>query len=156
MSDHHRARRRNLRFRNFDEVLAEAERLHLAGCRPLGNWSLGQTLGHLGRAMHGSIDGPPFNIPWYLKIIGRIFFRYWMLHVRFPAGFRLPRRAEEKLVPPPISFEDGLATLRSGIERLGRETRRVPHPLIGSLSPAQWNLLHLRHAELHLSFLVPE
>jgi len=30
----------------------------------------------------------------------------------------------------------------------------VSHPLFGKLSREEWNRFHLRHAELHMSFLV--
>jgi hypothetical protein len=29
-------------------------------------------------------------------------------------------------------------------------------PAFGRMTPAQWDLFHLRHAELHLSHIVPE
>ena len=34
--------------------------------------------------------------------------------------------------------------------------QRVAHPVLGSMNAAQWELFHLRHAELHLGFIVPE
>ena len=61
----------------------------------------------------------------------------------------------EQLVPAPVSFEDGLQSLRQAIHRLQTETQRAPNPVLGPLSIEEWNQLHCRHCELHLSFLVP-
>ncbi len=30
------------------------------------------------------------------------------------------------------------------------------HPVFGAMNVEQWNQFHLRHAEMHLSFIVPE
>lgn len=145
--------RRTLRFENFDEMLAEVERLHSTPHRALGNWTLGQALGHLGRAMIGSVDGEPFRVPLHLKIIGRLFIRRRLLNHKFPAGFQLPRSAAKKLIPEPdCSYEEGLATLHEGLDRLKQSDRRIAHPVIGRLNVEQWNRFHLRHAELHLGF----
>jgi hypothetical protein len=31
----------------------------------------------------------------------------------------------------------------------------MPNPVFGAMTPEDWKRLHLRHAELHLSFVVP-
>ena len=48
-----------------------------------------------------------------------------------------------------------LANLRAATGRGKRESKRSPNPGFGTLSLAEWNLLYLRHAELHLSYCVP-
>lgn len=149
--------RRRLHFDNFDQVVAEIERLHAAPYRTSGNWTLPVAVGHLGQAMIGSVDGKPFQVPLWIKIIGRLYFRRKLVKGPFPSGFKLPRSAEAKLVPrADLTYEEGMARLRAGIERLGETTQRCPHPVAGTLSVEQWNQLHLRHAELHLGFFVPE
>jgi hypothetical protein len=148
--------RRKLRFRSFDDVLADAENVNFAGYLPLGNWTLGQAVKHLGNAMHGCIDGVAFEAPLHIRILGRLVMRYVILYWQFPPGAKLPRPAEQALVPAnDTDFDEGMNVLRQGIKRLAVETRRVPHPVIGRLSVDQWNRFHLRHAELHLSFFVP-
>jgi hypothetical protein len=148
--------RRKLRFKSFDEVLADADEANRGNYLPLGNWSLGKALKHLGTAMHGSIEGVPFPVSTRVRILGRLIYRPVILYWRFPAGAKLPKNAERALVPADdIAFEEGLKSLQSGIEHLGRDNRRVPHPVIGKLSVAQWNRFHLQHAALHLSFFVP-
>ena len=52
-------------------------------------------------------------------------------------------------------FDEAFACLETGVQRLGRQGTRVVHPLLGRLSAAQWDKFHLRHAEMHLSFIVP-
>ncbi|MBX3414663.1 MAG: DUF1569 domain-containing protein [Pirellulales bacterium] len=148
--------RRKLHFNSFDEVLAEAERLNAGTYQTLGNWTLPRAVGHLGQAMIGCVDGTPFFVPWWMRLAGRVYFRRRLLR-EFPSGFKLPRRAEAKLVPQEeLSFDEGMQRLRAGLARLAETDHRIPHPLIGKLSVDQWNTFHLRHAELHLSFFVPE
>jgi len=149
-------KRRKLRFGSFDEAIADANRLHAGSYETLGNWTLPRALGHLGQGMLGSVDGTPFFVPWWMRLVGRIYLRRRLLKGPFPAGFKLPRRAEAKLVPQEeLSYEEGMQRLQTGIQRLGETSERVAHPVIGKLSVAQWNEFHLRHAELHLSFFVP-
>ena len=148
--------RRKLRFRSFDDVLADAHRIHEGNYEALGNWSLGQALKHLGSSMHFSVNGVGFPVSWKIFILGRLVFRPVILYWRFPPGAKLPPRAERAIVPShDTSFEEGLRALQGGIDHLAADTtNRVPHPVIGNLSVRQWNRFHLRHAELHLSFFV--
>ena len=53
--------RRELRYDNYDELLADAERLAGKEVRTLGNWSYGQILRHLARSIDAMIDGAPFH-----------------------------------------------------------------------------------------------
>ena len=55
-----------------------------------------------------------------------------------------------------VSTQDGLDQLRTQIERLNREAKRAPSPVFGKMTREEWDQLHLRHAEMHLSFYVPE
>ncbi|MBX7165862.1 MAG: DUF1569 domain-containing protein [Pirellulales bacterium] len=150
--------RRRVHYRDFDELLADAERLAaLPRVQCLGNWTVGQTMQHLGNAMHGSIDGPTFNVPWHIKLIGRLFLWRWLVYGPFPAGLQLPRRAAERLIAgPDATTAAGLEKMRTGVARLRSETQRIIHPVTGPLTPAQWERFHLTHAALHMSFLVPD
>ena len=72
-------------------------------------------------------------------------------------GFKLPKAAADKYVPEPaVSAEQGLSELRASIQRLKTEPQRHPHPVLGRITRDEWDQLQLRHAELHLSFFVPE
>ena len=59
------------------------------------------------------------------------------------------------LAPAPTSTEEGLADLHAAVARLKRESHRAKHPMFGDLSKEQWDKVHLKHANLHMSFLIP-
>ena len=63
--------RRPLRFDTIDQALAEAARLaelERAGrLKSLGNWTLGQTLGHLATWAEFSYTGAPLSPPWFVS-----------------------------------------------------------------------------------------
>ncbi len=146
--------RREIRYTSFDEVLADAERLVRAGAATTGNWSVAQILGHLAIAMERSIDGVPGVFPWYVCLVGRYLVKPRILKHGMKPGFRLPNAAEKWAVPASDSDADAtLAQLRSAIDRLRAEYPRSPHPVFGPLTAAEWDALHLRHAELHMSFI---
>ena len=147
--------RRLLSFQSYDEMLAEAE--HLAGVetRSLGNWSLGQALKHLALSMHLDVDGSPFDAHPIIRLVARVLYRHRLIHVGMPPGFRLPPAMAEQLVPGPTSIEEGLHALREAVERLRHESPRAAHPLFGRMTAQEWEMFHLRHAELHLSYIVP-
>lgn len=147
--------RRKLRFNNIDEILAEARILSSAPWIGVGNWSLGQVCDHLGSWMIFSIDGVPLKLPSYVRVMGRLIKRRMLKH-GLPAGHSWKGEAAALLFPQrPISTEDGLIKLGTAIQRLKSETQRAPSPLFGPLSIEEWNQLHCRHAELHLSFIQP-
>jgi hypothetical protein len=147
--------RRALRFSNFEQLLAEAERLADSDTLALGNWSLGQILKHLAVGMHMSIDGSPFDAHWLIRLVARLFVRRRLIHKRMSPGIRLPAAMEEQLVPGPTDIDEGLESLRAAIARMQRESKREPHPILGRMTLAEWQQFHLRHAELHLSYIVP-
>ena len=147
--------RREVRYESYQDLLAEAEQLLAGDVRTLGNWSLGQVLKHLAETMHASIDGAPYRAGLLRRATGPWLLRDKFLNRGMSPGFRLPRSAGESLVPGPTSGEEGLAALRRAIYRLRAETDRTAHPLIGRLSAEEWDRCHLRHAELHMSFLLP-
>jgi hypothetical protein len=118
-----------------------------------GNWSLGQTLAHLAKAMDMAVDGMPFRVPWFIRLVGP-WLKNRMLSKPMPPGFKLPQHAQAHLVPPPSGTEDGLAALRRSIDRFRAGPRKPKHDILGRMSDDDWVRLQLRHAELHLSFAV--
>jgi hypothetical protein len=147
--------RRSVRYESFQAFLGDAENLAHGEVLTLGNWSLGQIFLHLARTVHASIDGLEVKAPWSSRLAARFVYRRRLLSGPMPAGMRLPRDAAARLLPEPIGTEEGLAALREALERLGFETDRAAHPLLGEMSLDQWDNFHLRHAELHMSFVVP-
>jgi hypothetical protein len=147
--------RRALRFSDFDQLLAEAEHLAGSATHTLGNWSLGQILKHLAVGMHMSIDGNPFDAHFLTRVVARLFYRRRLIYKRMSPGIRLPPAMEEQLVPGPTNIDEGLDSLRTAIARLTAASTRAPHPILGRMTAAEWQQFHLRHAELHLSYIVP-
>ena len=150
------ADRRSLHFDRLEDISADLDRLAASGeVRALGNWSPGQLLKHLATTLNKSIDGFENPLPGFVRVIFRTFLKKRFLTGPMSAGFKLPKKALAELVPAPVSFEDGLQFLRQAIHRLQTETQRAPNPVLGPLTVEEWNQLHCRHCELHLSFLVP-
>jgi len=145
----------NRHFESLDDVLAECRALATRPTRQLGNWTLGQICQHLGTGMHlSTCNEDMFPVPFYLRLLGPLL-RGRVLKRGLPRGFQLPPEGAA-LMPPPVSVEEGLATLDAGIAALNESSRRTRHPVFGAMDVAQWNQFHLRHAEMHLSFIVPE
>ena len=153
------AGRRTLCFESIDQMMAEVDRLveaERAGrLRRLGNWTLGQALGHLATWAEYSYTGaplkPPFFIRWLLRLRKRGF-----LYRPMPAGVKIPRVEGGTLATEPMPTEEALGRLRRVMERLKSEAPAVPNVIFGPLTHDEWIALNLRHAELHLGFLVPE
>ncbi len=55
--------------------------------------------------------------------------------------------------PAEVSVAEGLAALKSAISRWQRSALPPSHPFFGPMSREDWDKLHLRHCELHFSFL---
>lgn len=147
--------RRPLRYETYQDLLADAENVARHGARLLGNWDASQVFGHIAQAVNLSIDGFPGAAPWWLRLIGGLF-RRRVLRGPMPAGFNIPiPSAQEALTPQPVAVEAALADLRRAVARIQLDTERSRHPVFGELSLDEWDSLHLRHAELHMSFLVP-
>jgi Protein of unknown function (DUF1569) len=146
--------RRKLDYSSLEEVLADADRLSSAPVRALGNWSAGQIFRHLATVYSGSIDGITMTMPWILRMMARLFKKKLINGPMLP-GFKLPAEAAKVLAPEPTSAEEGLAELHAAVSRLEREPHRAKHPVFGDLSREEWNQIHLKHASLHMSFLVP-
>jgi hypothetical protein len=147
--------RRKLRFASFEELLADVDRLSSGPVKVLGNWSPGQIFRHLAVAYNSSIDGFTMTFPLHLRLVAKVF-RKKLLTMQMPAGFKLPRSGAATLEPSATSTQEGAAELRAAVARLGREPSRARHPMFGDLTREEWDRVHLTHASLHLSFLIPE
>ena len=133
--------RRTLKFNTIDDILADVERLNLGKVRTIGNWSSGQILRHLSLPMIWCLDGAPVIAPWYIRVFG------WFIKNRFPvnpmsAGFKLPKVMAEHLIPGETTWEEGLAAIRTGIQRMKTESQRKPSPFLGELTREQWDQVH--------------
>lgn len=153
------AERRILRFESIDQVMAEMERLaeaERAGrLRRLGNWTLGQALGHLAAWTEYGYTGAPLKVPFFIRWIAKLQKRKF-LYGPMAAGSRIPRVEGGTLATDPVPLEEGLGRYRRALERLKVEVPTAPSPVFGRLTHEESIALSLRHAELHLGFFIAE
>ncbi len=153
------AARRTLRFESLDQVLADVDQLVAAEragrLRCLGNWTLGQALGHLAAWSEFGYTGVPLKVPFFIRWILRLRKRQF-LYGPMRAGVRIPRVENGTLATEPLSLDEGLTRFRRITERLKTEAPTAPSPIFGNLTHDESIALNLRHAELHLGFFVPE
>jgi hypothetical protein len=85
--------RRQPDFKDFDEALAEVDRLHTGGYEKCGQWDLAQTCDHLTYFIQGSLDGHPYRVPWLFKVLfGRLVLRSILKKRRMRAGVTTPQK----------------------------------------------------------------
>lgn len=147
--------RRTLHFTSLDEVVADAQNLVSSpDTRMLGNWPLDHLLMHLAMAINGSIDGIPGRAPWFIRLAAPLI-KGHVLKRGMQAGFRLPKEVEPRFFPSAASKDAALDALCRAAARVKNERMTARHPAFGAMTHEEWMTIHLRHAELHLSFAVP-
>jgi len=146
--------RRSVQYQDLQDLLQDVEQLARGEPRTLGNKTFPQILKHLSIVMNGSMDGMAMRVPWYFKMIGKLL-KNRILSSPMRPGFRLPAEAEKTLWPEVSSLPEALDAFRKSIKRLETEPKREPSPFLGPLTREEWDKLHLRHAELHMSYVVP-
>ncbi|MEZ6137548.1 MAG: DUF1569 domain-containing protein [Pirellulaceae bacterium] len=145
--------RRKVRYDSYEDLLGDAQALTSSEVRTLGNWSFGQILVHVAQAIDSSIDGAGFALPWPLRWAMTLLMKKKFLSQALPPGFK----SSPSFIPADdVSVENGLALLQKAVARQGLETKRAPHPAFGSISAHEWTDFSLRHAEMHMSFVVPD
>ena len=156
------AERRDLSFHCtgcLKEDLAQLEAGYLAGTlRTTGNWSAGENLDHIAIMWEYSLDGAPpeAKVPFIIRLIAPLMKRSMTSGKTLPAGFKIPQNASYMMPRSGCSFEDGLARLRTVLDRLDRGGQMThASPAFGKLSHDEWMGLHLGHAQLHLGFVHP-
>lgn len=148
--------RRTLRFASFDEVLHDVDHLLAHGYRRLGSWSLGQVCAHQALFIGQSIDGFAMGLPFFVRWVTRPLFKTRWIEHGLPNGLKLKGKLTSMLPPDGLDDSVGVEQLRAAFSRLQNDTQRQLSPILGHLTREEWDQLHLRHAEHHLSFLVPE
>jgi hypothetical protein len=146
--------RRQLHFHSYQDMLDDVHALAAAPCRQLGNWSLGQICCHLAQTMHMSIDGAQGRFPWYLRLVGPLLKKRFLSRPMQP-GFVVPPTIAPQLLPGDHDTAAGVAEFEKAIARLDRTAERKPHGVFGPMSREEWDQLHMRHGEMHLSFIMP-
>jgi hypothetical protein len=150
--------RRRLHFSTISEALAEVDRLveaerdgHLTRA---GNWTLGQTLGHLATWAEYAFEPcplkPPFFVRWFMRLQ-----KNRMLYKPMSPNIRIPRVSGGTLGTDPLPLDQSLPRFRRAFERLASESPTQPSSILGKLTQAECVALNLRHGELHLGYFVP-
>ena len=152
--------RRRLRFSTIDDLLADIDRLVAADqvgkLRRTGNWTAGQAMGHIATWIDYAYQGYPFKVPWLIIVLIRMK-KGKYLRDGMPAGVRIPGVESGTYGTEPLSTDEGAARLRQALAKLQRgEPVKYNSPAWGKMTPDERIALNLRHAELHLSFLLPE
>ncbi|MBX3394373.1 MAG: DUF1569 domain-containing protein [Phycisphaerae bacterium] len=153
--------RRRLRFETVDDCIAEIDRIVVADSRgtlrKLGNWSPGQAFGHLASWIEYGWTGyppmrkPPIVVRWLVPIVARRFARRGL-----PVGVHIPGVKGGTYGMEELETSVGAERLKMALVRLkAGEEARYQSVVIGPLTMDERIQLNLRHAELHLSFLVP-
>lgn len=145
-----------MHFDDLQQVLTEAQAAVEQSYRPIGNWTRGQIFTHIALGIEYSIDGFPFKIAAPLRWFMKAFLKKRLIYKGMPTGVKLTGDAERYLKPKPCTDQQGLDHLRTAVHRFETEAQRKPSPLLGELTQDQWKQFHLRHAELHLGFLLPD
>src|SRR5450432_411177 len=104
------AQRRTLRFTSLDEITRDAGKLaaaeHEGRLRKLGNWTLGQSCGHLAAWINYGFDGTPAKIPWILRFFARPTRKIFVYRPMRPGG-RLPKIPGGTLATDVLPTDEG-------------------------------------------------
>ncbi|HRQ74597.1 MAG TPA: DUF1569 domain-containing protein [Phycisphaerales bacterium] len=152
---------RQVHFDTLEDLLAEIDTLvaadHAGTLRATGNWTPGQIFGHLAAWIEYSYEGYPSEMqpPWFVRMIARMMKRRF-LSKPMRRGFRIPGIAAGTYGTELMSTEAGAARLRSAIARLQcHEPARFHSPALGKMTDEERIAVSLRHAEVHLGYLIP-
>ena len=153
--------RRDLTFRDLDEVVRDVEHLQAKGYDRAGNWDLAQVCGHLTKWLSYPLDGFPRagcfvgTMLWLMKItVGKGMKKKILTTGKFKDGG--PTMPES--VPASGGDEAAaVAKLKEMVERFKNHMGELhPSPLFGPMSREELTRLHLIHCAHHLSFLTPK
>ncbi len=150
---------RQLRFESIEDCVAEVNRIRDAAARETlrtsGNWTPGQNLSHVAAWINYAYDGFPITgPPWLVRWILR-----WrlpsMLRQEMPRGVRIPGVDAGTVGMEDMDAEEACGRLLDALARLeSDEEASFDSPAFGKMSDEDRVRLNLRHAELHLGFLV--
>jgi hypothetical protein len=149
--------RRDLSFQTLDDIVADVEFLVASPTtRTIGNWPLVKLITHLSQTVHNSIDGFQTKAPLIIRLVMPLFKGRFLKARKMNPGINLPKAAEAAAYPEAKSVQEALNDLRRAVERTRTESMTASHPAFGKMTHDEWNTLHLRHSEMHLSFAVTE
>jgi len=151
--------RRTIRYRSIEDLLSDIDQIVTADragtLRRTGNWTAGQAFGHLAAWINYAYEGFPTNPPWLIRMILRLR-KKKMLREGIGAGVRIPGAPDGTYGVDRVTTDEGAKRLRDALARLQKgEAPKFHSPAWGPMTLDERVQGHLRHAELHLSFLHP-
>lgn len=149
--------RRDVSFQTLDDIVADAEKLVASPkSRTIGNWPLVKLIKHLSQTIHNSIDGFQSKAPRWIRLIMPLFKGRILKARKMSPGINLPKATVASAFPDAGSIQEALDDLRRAVARTKSERMEAVHPAFGKMTHDEWNTLHLRHSEMHLSFALPK
>lgn len=150
--------KRELKFDDLQAVLIETKRLQQQGYDSRGNWTLGQTCGHLAEWLRYPMDGFPKApllvraILWTMKVTVAKSWAKKVLNEGFKGG--APTAPDSVPEADELSDVEGIAKLEQVIERAEKyDGELMPSPLFGKMDRELWIKVTLLHSEHHLGYL---
>lgn len=146
--------RRDITYATLDELIADAEKAAATNAPTTGNWSKGQIFEHVARVMDMNIDGFPFKVNWFFRLVSSKILLKRFLKNGMPSGFKPSKSVATKLMPDDTDEQTALQHLRTAVERMKSLDHNIDHAFFGNLNPDEARAINCRHAELHMSFIV--
>jgi hypothetical protein len=147
--------RRSIEFATLDEVRADIEALAAGSYVTVGKWSFAQILDHLASSLNCSLDGFPFKASFFVRWFVAPMIKNSILTREMKPGFKLPKKFSSYLPTEECTMDEALPKVLAAIKRFETELPLADHPFFGKMASEEWMNLHVRHAELHMSFVVP-
>lgn len=149
---------RNLHFDTLDDLLADARRIAQQPDAPTrGSWSASQNIWHVARYLQASVEGYPFAVPWYLKLIGPLMKKRMITKTMSP-GYTTPRKVSHEMEPQNVdptltTMDQAIQLLETWAGKANEQGFIERNPAFGPMDRQQWVDLHCRHAELHFGLV---
>ena len=148
--------RRKVNYHSIPSMIEDVEKLASGRFKTTGNWSFPQILIHYGRSVESSFDGFGFRANWFVRTFVKLFMKKSLLTEPMATGYPILKGGERLMPEDDCSFEAALNEFRHAVARFETESPSAEHPVLGKLSSEEWIKFHLRHAELHFSFVWPD
>ncbi|MEM7452881.1 MAG: DUF1569 domain-containing protein [Planctomycetota bacterium] len=157
-----RPRKRELKFDNIDDVVADARALHEQGYVSHGKWTLGQCCFHLAEWTRYPMDGfprPPLIIRGVFSIMRMTGYAKKIADKILAEGFTggmatAPQTVADK---DKMSDAEGLRALEKVAAQMKQHNGPLhASPLFGEMDEATYQKVSMLHAEHHLGYLEPK
>ena len=146
--------RRELRFESFGDILLDVEGILGRSHRTLGNWSAAQIVEHLALTFRCAVDGSEYKANIVFRSLSPLVKKKTLSQAMTP-GLTMPSGMRPDFYPDEaVEEQTALEHLKYEIERYQDAEELAKHVVFGKLKRHEWDQLHFRHAEMHLSFIV--